>query len=60
MAYMRHNGQWCEIFQELTLDECIDEIIRAKAELARGFNSKSFFGPEKSLNIPNAGVSAYR
>jgi len=26
MAYMRHTGQWWEIFQDLTLDECIDEI----------------------------------
>jgi len=26
MAYMRHTGQWWEIFQELTLDECIEEI----------------------------------
>ena len=61
MAYMRHNGQWCMIFQKLTLDECIEEIIRAKAEPARGFKStRFFFGPEKSLNIPDIGVSAYR
>ncbi len=26
VAYMRHTGQWWEIFQELALDECIEEI----------------------------------
>lgn len=26
MAYMRHTGQWWEIFQDLTLDQCIEEI----------------------------------
>ena len=26
LAYMRHTGQWWEILQELTLDECIEEI----------------------------------
>jgi len=26
VAYMRHTGQWWEIFQELTLDQCIEEI----------------------------------
>ncbi len=26
MAYMRHTDQWWEIFEELTLDECIEEI----------------------------------
>lgn len=26
MAYMRHTGQWCEIFQDLTPDECIEDI----------------------------------
>ena len=26
LAYMRHTGQWWEIFQELTLDECMEEI----------------------------------
>lgn len=48
MAYMRYTGQWWEIFQEFTLDECDEEIKRF------------FFSPEKSLNIPNIGVSAYR
>jgi hypothetical protein len=34
--------------------------IRAKAELARGLKSaRLFFSPEKSLNLPNIGVSAY-
>ena len=26
MAYMRYTGQWWEIFQDLTLDGCIEEI----------------------------------
>jgi hypothetical protein len=26
LAYMRHTGQWWEIFQELTLDECMEEM----------------------------------
>lgn len=26
MAYMRHTGQWLEIFQDLSLDQCIEEI----------------------------------
>ncbi len=26
MAYMRHTGQWWEIFRDLTPDECIEEI----------------------------------
>lgn len=26
MAYMRHTGKWHEVFQELTLDECLDQI----------------------------------
>ena len=26
MAYMRYTDQWCEIFQGLTLDQCIEEI----------------------------------
>ncbi len=26
MAYMRHTGQWWEIFQDFTLDQCIQEI----------------------------------
>jgi hypothetical protein len=26
MAYMRYTGQWWEIFQDLTLDQCIEEI----------------------------------
>ena len=26
MAFMRHNGQWIEIFQGLTLEECIEDI----------------------------------
>lgn len=26
LAYMRHTGQWWEIFQGLTLEECIEEI----------------------------------
>lgn len=26
VAYMRHTGQWREIFQSLTLAECIEEI----------------------------------
>ncbi|MGO9022463.1 MAG: hypothetical protein ACLQVJ_29350 [Syntrophobacteraceae bacterium] len=26
LSYMRHTGQWCEIFQGLTLEECLEEI----------------------------------
>lgn len=26
VAYMRHTGQWWEIFQNLTLEECLQEI----------------------------------
>ncbi len=26
MAYMRHTGQWWEILQDLTLEECIEEM----------------------------------
>ena len=26
VSYMRHTGQWWEIFQGLTLEECIEEI----------------------------------
>ncbi len=26
VAYMRHTGQWWEIFQGLSLDQCIEEI----------------------------------
>jgi hypothetical protein len=26
VAYMRHTGQWWEILEELSLDECFDEI----------------------------------
>jgi hypothetical protein len=26
MAYMRYTGQWWEIFQNLALDQCIEEI----------------------------------
>jgi hypothetical protein len=26
IAFMRHTGQWWEIFQDFTLDECIEEI----------------------------------
>ncbi len=26
MAYMRHTGQWWEIFQGLRLDQCFEEI----------------------------------
>ena len=26
MAFMRHTGQWCEIFEDFTLDRCIEEI----------------------------------
>jgi len=26
LSYMRHTGQWWEIFSEITLDECIKEI----------------------------------
>jgi len=26
MAYMRHTGQWWEIFYDLSLDECIEEM----------------------------------
>jgi hypothetical protein len=26
MAYMRYTGQWWEIFQSLTLEECIEEM----------------------------------
>jgi hypothetical protein len=27
LAYMRHTGQWWEVFQGLTLDECLKTII---------------------------------
>ncbi|WP_133309333.1 hypothetical protein [Parashewanella curva] len=26
LAYMRHTGQWFELFQELSLDKCFNEI----------------------------------
>jgi len=26
LAYMRHTEQWCEIYYELTLEECLDAI----------------------------------
>lgn len=26
LAYMRHTGQWWEIFQEMTLEKCVEEI----------------------------------
>jgi hypothetical protein len=26
MAYMRYTGQWWEIFQDLSLDQCLEEI----------------------------------
>ena len=26
LSYMRHTGQWIEVFQGLTLDQCLDEI----------------------------------
>jgi hypothetical protein len=26
LSYMRHTGQWCEIFQGLSLEECFEEI----------------------------------
>ncbi len=28
ISYMRHTGQWLEVFQELSLEECLEEIRR--------------------------------
>ena len=30
LSYMRHTGQWWEIFQGLSLEECFEEIKRQK------------------------------
>ena len=26
LAYMRHNGKWCEVFQALAVDECLETV----------------------------------
>jgi hypothetical protein len=54
MAYMRHTGQWWEIFQKLTLGRCIEEIIKRpnRINLQPGMDihvktSAAGFQPEK-------------
>jgi len=26
LAYMRHTGKWCEVFHDLTVDECLEAV----------------------------------